>query len=107
MRKVIVCLSAAAMVMFASGCVAPNGPVGGTVGLFYTDVSGAVAATSNTGSSKVGTAVSKGVFGVAFGDSSISTAAKNGGITKIQHVDYHTTSVLGIYCETTVKVYGE
>ena len=107
MKKTIVCLSAAAMVMFASGCVGPNGPVGGTYGILYTDASGAVAATSNAGSSKMGTAMSKGVFGVAWGDSSIKTAAANGGITKIHHVDYHTTNVLGIYCETTVTVYGE
>ena len=107
MRKMIVCLSGAAMVLFASGCVGPNGPVGGTMGIFYTDVSGAVAATSNTGATKTGTAMSKGVFGFAWGDSSIKTAAANGGITKIHHVDYHTTSVLGVYCETIVTVYGE
>ena len=95
------------MTVFATGCVAPNGPIGGTMGTIYTDVSGAVTATSNSGSSKSGSATSKGVIGFAWGDSSIKTAAANGGITKIQHVDYHTTGVLGIYSETTVTVYGE
>jgi hypothetical protein len=95
------------MMVLATGCVAPNGPVGGTMGTIYTDVSGAVTATSNTGASKVGSAVSQGVLGFAWGDSSIKTAAANGGITKIQHVDYHTKSVLGVYSETTVTVYGE
>src|SRR5215831_1936589 len=106
MKKLTLCLAAAALV-FVTGCVAPNGPIGGTSGLIYTDVTGAVAATSNAGASKTGTAMSKGVLGVAWGDSSIKTAAANGGITKIQHVDYHTTSVLGIYVETIVTVYGE
>jgi hypothetical protein len=107
MKKLVICASAGAMMVLATGCVAPNGPVGGTMGTIYTDVSGAVTATSNTGASKVGSAVSQGVLGFAWGDSSIKTAAANGGITKIQHVDYHTKSVLGVYSETTVTVYGE
>jgi hypothetical protein len=107
MKKLTVCLSAGAVLVLAPGCVSPNGPIGGTMGSIYTDVSGAVAATSNTGASKVGKAMSQGVLGFAWGDSSIKTAAANGGITKIQHVDYHATSVLGVYSETTVTVYGE
>jgi hypothetical protein len=47
------------------------------------------------------------VLGFAWGDSSIKAAASNAGITKIQHVDFKTTSVLGIYAKTTVVVYGE
>jgi hypothetical protein len=107
MKKLIVCASAAAMVVLATGCVGPNGPLVGTVGGIYSDVSGPIAVTSNTGASKSGSATSKGVIGFAWGDSSIKAAAAAGGITKVQHVDYHVTSVLGIYCETTVTVYGE
>jgi hypothetical protein len=55
----------------------------------------------------VGSATSKGIICVATGDSSIKAAAANGGITKISHVDYHVTAVLGLYVETTVTVYGE
>ena len=95
------------MGIFATGCVGPNGPLVGTAGGIYTDVSGPVSVTSNTGASKSGSAISKGVIGFAWGDSSIKAAAANGGITKIQHVDYHVTSVLGVYTETTVTVYGE
>ncbi len=58
-------------------------------------------------STKVGEASSEGIICVATGDSSIKTAAANGGITKISHVDVHTTSVLGLYVKTTVTVYGE
>jgi hypothetical protein len=107
MKKLIVCASAAAMVVLATGCVGPNGPLVGSAGGIYTDVSGPVAVTSNTGDSKMGSAVSQGVIGFAWGDSSIKTAAANGGITKIQHVDYHVKSILGVYTETTVTVYGE
>ena len=83
------------------------GSVGGVNGLVYTDVEGAGGATGNTGSSKKGVATSEGIICVATGDSSIQAACANGGITKIHHVDYHVTNVLGIYCETVVKVYGE
>jgi hypothetical protein len=107
MKKLIAGVSAAAMAMFATGCVGPNGPLVGAAGEIYTDVSGPVSVTSNVGASKVGTATSKGVIGFAWGDSSIKEASANGGITKVQHVDYHVTSVLGVYTETTVTVYGE
>ncbi len=107
MRKLIGCASAAALAVLITGCVVPMGPVGGAYGYVYTDVSGPVLATSNSGASKVGSATSKGVICVATGDSSIKAACANGGITKISHVDYHVTSVLGLYVETTVTVYGE
>ncbi len=107
MRKLIGCMSAGALAVLLTGCVGPMGVAGGAYGYVYTDVSGPVLATSNSGCSKVGTATSKGIICVATGDSSIKTAAANGGITKISHVDYHVTSVLGLYVETTVTVYGE
>jgi hypothetical protein len=90
-----------------TGCVGPMGPVAGTYGYVYTDVSGPVLATSNSGASKVGQAESTAIICVATGDCSIKTAAASAGITKIQHVDYHTTSVLGLYAKTVVTVYGE
>lgn len=107
MRKLIGCASAAALAVLITGCVGPMGTAGGAYGYVYTDVSGPVLATSNSGASKVGSATSKGIICVATGDSSIKAAAANGGITKISHVDYHVTSVLGLYVETTVTVYGE
>ena len=107
MKKLIVSSSIVAMAIFATGCVGPNGPLVGTVGGIYSNVSGPVAVTSNTGASKMGSATSEGLLGFAWGDSSIKAAAAAGGITKVQHVDYHVTSVLGVYCETTVTVYGE
>ena len=79
----------ASMLVLSADCVAPNGPIGGTMAAVYSDVSGPMAVGTATGSSKVGTATSKGVICVVWGDSSIKTACANGGITKIHHVDYH------------------
>ena len=59
-------------------------------------------------SSKVGTAMSQSYLGIiAVGDSSIQTACKNGGITKISHVDWKVHNILGFVGEYTTTVYGE
>jgi TRL (tRNA-associated locus)-like protein len=107
MKKLIGYSSIVGLAGLVAGCVAPMGPVGGVAAGIYTDVSGPVCATSNTEGSKMGQATSTGIICVATGDSSIKAAAANGGITKISHVDYHTTSVLGLWAKTTVTVYGE
>jgi hypothetical protein len=107
MKKLIGYSSVVALAGLVAGCVAPMGTVGGVGGSIYTDVSGPVLATSHSSSAKMGTASAEGVLGFTWGDSSIKAAADSAGITKIQHVDYHTTSVLGVYAKTTVTVYGE
>ena len=107
MKKLIGYSSVVAVVGLVTGCVGPMGPVGGVGAGIYTDVSGPIGATSNTAGSKMGQASSSAIICVATGDSSIKAAAANGGITKISHVDYHTTSVLGVWAKTTVTVYGE
>lgn len=77
-------------------------------GFLYTGVKGAWTATSNTGSSKEGSATCTSILGwIGTGDCSISAAAQNGGISKIHHVDYKSTSILAIYATHTVLVYGE
>ncbi|MCX6924736.1 MAG: TRL-like family protein [Verrucomicrobia bacterium] len=106
MKRALVC-SLTLGIVSLTGCVGPMGPIGSVGGNIYTDVSGPVTATSNTGGTKMGQATSTGILGFATGDSSIKTAAASGGITKISHVDYHVTSVLGVYAKTTVTVYGE
>jgi TRL-like protein family len=107
MKKLIGYSSIVAMAWLLVGCAGPTGPLAGTYGFVYTDVSGPLLATSHSAASKVGQASSTAVICVATGDSSIKAAADSAGITKIQHVDYHTTSVLGVYAKTTVTVYGE
>lgn len=107
MKKSIVGLSAVALAGLLTGCVGPMGVVGGVGAGIYTDVSGPVVATSNAIGSKKGEATAQGFVFFAQGDASISAAAANGGITKISHVDYHTTSILGLYAKTTTTVYGD
>ncbi len=77
-------------------------------GFLYTDMKGPHTVTSNPIANKVGSAEATSILGiVATGDASISTAARNGGITKISHVDYQAKSILGIVAKYTVYVYGE
>jgi hypothetical protein len=98
-------LAAFVAVTLLTGCAVSMSP---TTGFLYSDVKGPLVATSNAGSSKVGTAICTSILGlVSTGDASIETAMKAGGITKIHHVDYHSTGILGIYATFTVTVYGE
>lgn len=103
MKKLLVLF---AMVVLLSSCGAfVQAPL---VGGLYTDVKAPLAVTSNEGSSKVGSAEATSILGlVATGDASIDAAAKSAGITKIHHVDYYSTNILGIYATFTVLVYGE
>lgn len=95
----------AGVTLLLSSCAASKSPL---TGFWYTDVKAPLAATSNSGSSKVGSASAKSILGiVATGDASIDAAAKSAGITKIHHVDEQATSILGIIATYKVYVYGE
>jgi len=63
--------------------------------------------STDTIATKKGEACSEGIIGIVTGDSSISTAAKNGKITKITHVDYRAKNVLGVYAYYCTIVYGK
>jgi len=94
------------LVVILAGCSAYA--VAPVTGFAYTELKGPLTATSNTGSSKVGTGTVTSILGlIATGDASIDTAAKSAGITKIHHVDYQSKNILGLYAEYTVIVYGE
>lgn len=89
------------------GCMAAG--VSPVTGFVYTNVKGPVTATQNdTRPTKVGRASARSIMGWwAMGDASIDTAAKNGGISKIHHVDFETQTVLGVIADFTVVVYGD
>ncbi len=96
---------AATATMLVSSCATVRAPLSGVI---YTNVHAPIAATSNANATKTGTAKAKSILGiVATGDASINTAARNGGITKIHHVDEHSYNVLGILARYEVTVYGE
>lgn len=99
--KLLVAFSAA---MMLAGC-ATSVPVG----FLYTDMKLPQGATSNSGKTvKTGTAECMSVLSlVATGDCSIEAAKKNGGITKVNHVDWDAKNILGIIGNFKTIVYGE
>ncbi|OFX21946.1 MAG: hypothetical protein A2V77_20280 [Anaeromyxobacter sp. RBG_16_69_14] len=104
MRKAIAALFAGSTLMLG-GCLAVATPA---AGLIYTDVQWPGGATSNGDSNKTGKGECTSILAmVATGDCSIETIAKTAGITKIHHIDNHTTSILGVYGKLVVTVYGE
>jgi hypothetical protein len=55
-----------------------------------------------------GRASSTSILGlVSFGDASTHTAASNGGIKKINHLDYEYVNILFLYQQFTTIAYGE
>lgn len=96
------------LVIYLTGCGAhAKSPL---TGFLYSDVTVPVPSSidNNVKPLKSGTAFAQSILGwVAIGDASIRTAARNGGITKIHHVEQHSQSVLGIVATYTVTVYGE
>ena len=86
-----------------SGCASVM-PLNGSL---YTAVQGPLSMGNGTNSSKTGEATATSILGVATGDASIATAMKNGGITRVHHVDTRVKNVLGIYAEFTTIVYGD
>ena len=79
------------------------------MGSIYTNVKLPMASTGNGGvSNKTGEATCISVLAiVAVGDCSIEAAKKNGGITKVNSVDWQINNILGIYGTYKVVVSGE
>lgn len=89
-----------------SGCIsAPFMPPQGLVGIAKAPLS--TKGNWNAGS-KVGTASVKSVLCLyAWGDCSITEAARNGGLKRIDYVDYKYVNIIGIWQELQVFAYGE
>jgi hypothetical protein len=107
MKKLLVLAIATAVFVLAGCYVAPIKP---PVGYIYSDISAPVTTNGleRVGATKVGTAESMSILGlVSRGDCSIAAAARNGGITRVQHVDYHFSNIVGVIQRLTIKVYGE
>lgn len=80
--------------------------------LFYTDATYPVTATGaevkDLSSLKQGESSATSVlFLVEVGDAGVDTAARNGGISKISHIDVNEKTVLFFFRKLTVTVYGE
>ena len=105
MRTLLALVIAVSLVGFCGGCA--TAPLGNIVAPLQQTKSALAMGDSSVPQTKVGEAKAEGIILVAFGDSSISTAMRNGGITRVHHVDSEEINVLGIYSRTTVKVYGD
>ena len=106
MKKSCILAAACAVAILSAGCI--SAPFKPPMGL-YSEIS---APLSTEGAidvgSKKGEATAKTILGlVATGDCSIATAAKNGGLRTVKHIDYKYKNILGIVQETTVIVYGD
>lgn len=103
--KRLIALSTVAASLVLGGCASVNAPV---TGFAYTNVKAPLTATSAPKEpTRVGRATLRSFFGaVATGDASIQTAAQNGGIAEIHHVDYEAQSIFGVIADYTVVVYG-
>jgi hypothetical protein len=97
---------AAAIGVLNAGCAAyAMSPVSGVL---HSDVRGPFATTTNSPGTKIGTAECTSLLGlVASGDCSIEAAMKDGGITHVAYIDYHTSSILGLVATFTLTVHGE
>jgi len=105
MKKVKMLVLVAGSALLLSSCASLKSPL---LGVLYTQVKAPVAATGNSGSTKVGTSKATSILGlIATGDASIDAAAKSAGITKIHHVDEESMTVLGFFARYKVFVYGE
>ena len=109
----LICMGS--MIMFTSGCAINTYPGGPSVGAaLYVDVTApaqmlTVATEPTAKQTKTGRATSQAVLGIAaIGDGGINKAMKNGGITKVHHIDHNIHLLLwGLYVSDTLIVHGE
>jgi len=95
---------------FGVGCAMVSAPVVPPMGGIYSDVKAPIdidVDKTSFGSKRGESSVVAILLLVSTGDGSIQAAAKNGGITTVNHVDYEFTSVLGVYQKYTTIVYGD
>ena len=104
MTKVKIAGVALLGMLLASGCASTY-----PRGVILTEIKLPLAVTANSGkATKTGVAECKTYMGmIATGDVSLETAKRNGGITKVHHVDWEANSFLGIVSTYKLTVYGE
>ncbi len=109
-------LAAGAVMVFSSGCLSYRAPVKPPLGAIYTEIKAPL--TVNFHNTPVGAPNKKysqkytrylNIFGyvsVAWDEAAIGEIAREGGITEIAYADYQVKSILGIYGEFQINVYG-
>ena len=106
MDKILVVMIVTALT-FLGGCIAA--PVVPPIGIIYTQMGAPLKLTGpHQSSSKRGESSVTAILGmVSTGDGSIAAAARAGGISSVNHVDYKFRNVIGIYQKYTTVVYGD
>ncbi len=96
--SIIVCFG----LVLGTGCVqSPTGP-----GLIYMNVKGPLGPAGGTETPKKGQACARVLFHLfAWGDASIETAKRNGGITEVTTLDHESFNLIGFGSFCT-NVYG-
>ncbi|WP_026223311.1 TRL-like family protein [Methylosarcina fibrata] len=103
MTKTFTILAVSSLTMALTACATPY-PVGG----IWTNVALPVTATASGEASKTGEATCKSYVAMfSTGDCSIDTAKRNGGITKVDHIDWQAKNFLGLVGTYKVIVHGE
>lgn len=96
MKKVVLAAFGLVLIAPMAGCIIPPSANAPIVGGAFADVRGPIDSGGAIGS-KTGEACSRSWFGVvSVGDSSIATAAKNGGIKTVTSVDSHVNNIVGV-----------
>lgn len=106
--KKLLCLAAfIATTVGITGCgvVPNNAPI--TAAIMLDSVQSANIMDNSVRPVKKGLARVQGIVLFTDGDASIRAAMRNGGITKVHHVDYVTKNILFLYVEQTTIVWGE
>lgn len=101
-------LVAVAAITLCSSCAHVMTPFQAMPGVLFSEIYTPGFATAGPVGSASGMSSSESYVGLfARGDASIDAAVKQGGLTKITHVDYKAFSVLGVYARLETYVYGE
>jgi len=112
MRRIGLLVAACAMLFVSVGCMAGyyRTPVQPSAGFLFARLEAPLTIDNNGAAvtSKWGTAYSESFLGlIAIGDSSIQSAAENGGLSRIAYADYKFYNILGLYSKFTTVVYGQ
>lgn len=106
MKKVVLAVLVLAALALG-GCAGQTTVLDGAPGLLFADYRAGLDAEGPVGG-KTGEACTQSILGwIGLGDSSIETAAKNGGITTVTSVDRRGRNILGLYAEYCTVVKGK
>ena len=109
MKKILALTTTVAVFGLAlgtTGCI--GAPVVPPLGLIYTDTEAplTLGPSDNTGQRRGTASVTSYLMLVSLGDGSVKAAAENGGIRKVERVEYEFTNILGLYQRYTTVAYG-